>query len=121
MLFLEPGLKEAVEAKFPSGNQPQPDTDIGKLVAQALLTELTQQQKQLYFEMEKHKLETAKNQQQADWVAGRAADAWKASAAKNQGQYEYVQMEQLPAARRLRVDTTSRRQLKSFIYQSTLH
>lgn len=33
--------------------------------------------------MEKHKLETAKNQQQADWVAGRAADAWKASAAKN--------------------------------------
>lgn len=42
MLLLEPGLKEAVEAKFPSGNQPQPDTDTGKLVAQALLTELTQ-------------------------------------------------------------------------------
>ncbi|KAJ7400670.1 hypothetical protein BTVI_103394 [Pitangus sulphuratus] len=56
----EPILKEAVEPKLPSGNQPEPDTDSGKLVTQALLTELTLQQKQLYSKMAKHKLETAK-------------------------------------------------------------
>lgn len=57
MLLIERGLEEAVEAKLPSGNQPQPD--IGKLVAQALLTELILQQKQTYSKMEKHKLEMA--------------------------------------------------------------
>jgi len=40
MLLTEPCLKEAVEAKLPSGNQPQSDIDTGKLVAQVLLTEL---------------------------------------------------------------------------------
>lgn len=60
MLLIEPGLKEAVKAKLPSGNQPQPDIDTGKLVAQVPLTELTLQQKQLYSKMEKHKLETVK-------------------------------------------------------------
>lgn len=60
MLLIEWGLKEAVEAKLPSGNQPQPDADTGKLVAQVLLTELILQQKQMYSKMEKHKLETAK-------------------------------------------------------------
>lgn len=57
MLLIERGLEEAVEAKLPSGNQPQPD--IGKLVAQALLTELILQQKQTYSKMEEHKLEMA--------------------------------------------------------------
>jgi len=33
MLLIEPGLKEVVEAKLPSGDQPQPDIDTGKLVA----------------------------------------------------------------------------------------
>lgn len=60
MLLIEPGLKEAVEGKLPSGNQPQPDTDTGKLVVQVLLTEFPLQQKQLYSKMEKHKLKTAK-------------------------------------------------------------
>lgn len=59
MLLIERGLKEAVEAKLPSGSQPQPDIDTGKLVAQALLTELILQQKQTYSKMEKHKLEMA--------------------------------------------------------------
>lgn len=60
MLLTEWSLKKAVEAQLPSGKQPQPDIDTGKLVAQVLLTELILQQKQMYSKMEKHKLKTAK-------------------------------------------------------------
>lgn len=53
MLLTEPCLKEAVEAKLPSGNQPQPDIDTGKLAAQVVLTKLPLQQKQLNSRVER--------------------------------------------------------------------
>lgn len=74
MLFIEPGLKDAVEVKSPSGDQTQADIDTGKLVTQVPVPGLLCS-RHLCLEMEKHKLETTEKRQEADWLSGRAGGA----------------------------------------------